>query len=95
MVVEYGKCDAFLWGLIKCIDILNYLQNVSPTYAPDVVVFIDSITMVFEEASSSGPPLSLPVSCTEAGNDYSLPNLALRFCLLNCILLISKLDTCI
>lgn len=56
-----------------------FLQNVTPAYAPDVVVFIDSIMVVFEEASNSGPPLPLPVTCTESGNDYSLPNLALRF----------------
>lgn len=42
-------------------------------------MFIDSITMVFEEASSRGPPLSVPVTCSESGNGYSLPNLALRF----------------
>lgn len=56
-----------------------FLQNVSPAYAPDVVVFIDSIMVVFDKVSSSGPPLPLPVTCTESGNDYSLPNLALRF----------------
>lgn len=27
MIVEYGKCDAFLWGLIECIDILNYFAE--------------------------------------------------------------------
>ncbi|XP_057810883.1 uncharacterized protein LOC131025233 [Salvia miltiorrhiza] len=54
------------------------VKNVSPAYAPDVVVFIDSIMVVFEEASSSGPPLPLPVTCTESGNEDSLPNLALR-----------------
>ncbi|KAI3452807.1 hypothetical protein Pfo_009470 [Paulownia fortunei] len=55
-----------------------HVKNVSPANAPDVVVFIDSITIVFEEASKGGPLLSLPIACTEAGNDYSLPNLALR-----------------
>ncbi|XP_047960672.1 uncharacterized protein LOC125205654 [Salvia hispanica] len=54
------------------------VKNVSPAYAPDVVVFIDSIMVVFDKVSSSGPPLPLPVTCTESGNDYSLPNLALR-----------------
>ncbi|KAL1539407.1 hypothetical protein AAHA92_28029 [Salvia divinorum] len=54
------------------------VKNVSPAYAPDVVVFIDSIMVVFDEVSSSGPPLPLPVTCTESGNNYSLPNLALR-----------------
>lgn len=60
--------------------ISNLLQNVSPAHAPDIVVFIDAITIVFEEASKGGAPLFLPVACIESGNDYSLPNLALRFC---------------
>ncbi|PIN17020.1 hypothetical protein CDL12_10325 [Handroanthus impetiginosus] len=55
-----------------------HLKNVSPANAPDIVVFIDSITIVFEEAPKDGPPLCLPIACAEAGNDYSLPNLALR-----------------
>jgi len=45
------------------------------------VIFIDAITIVFEEATKSGPPSSLPIACIEAGNDHSLPNLALRFSL--------------
>jgi len=42
------------------------------------VIFVDSITIVFEEATKSGPPSSLPIACIEAGNGHSLPNLALR-----------------
>ncbi|KAI3467400.1 hypothetical protein Pfo_024063 [Paulownia fortunei] len=55
-----------------------HVKNVSPAHAPDIVVFIDAITIVFEEASKGGPPLFLPIACIESGNDYSLPNLALR-----------------
>ncbi|KAL3824175.1 hypothetical protein ACJIZ3_020204 [Penstemon smallii] len=55
-----------------------HVKNVSPAHAPDIVVYIDAITIVFEEASKGGPPLSLPIACIEAGNGYSLPNLALR-----------------
>jgi len=54
------------------------LQNVAPAHAPDIVIFIDAITIIFEEATKTGPPSSLPFSCIEAGNDHSLPNLALR-----------------
>ncbi|CAN4094710.1 unnamed protein product [Withania somnifera] len=54
------------------------IKNVCPEPAPDIVVYIDTITIIFEEASKSGPPLSLPIACTEAGEEYSLPNLALR-----------------
>ncbi|KAG8366295.1 hypothetical protein BUALT_Bualt17G0061500 [Buddleja alternifolia] len=55
-----------------------HVKNVTPAHAPDVVVFIDAITIVFEEASRDGPPLFSPIACIEAGTDYSLPNLALR-----------------
>ncbi|XP_068638913.1 uncharacterized protein [Aristolochia californica] len=54
------------------------IKNVSPAHIPDVVIFLDAITIVFEEAPKGGPPQSLPIACIEAGNDHSLPNLALR-----------------
>ena len=54
------------------------LQNVSPAHTPDIVVYLDAITVVFEEASVAGSPRSLPMACIEAGNDHTLPNLALR-----------------
>ncbi|XP_057777103.1 uncharacterized protein LOC130995724 isoform X1 [Salvia miltiorrhiza] len=55
-----------------------HVKNVSPAHAPNIVVFIDSITIIFEEASKGGPPLFLPIACIESGNNYSLPNLELR-----------------
>ena len=45
----------------------------------DIVVFIDAITIVFEEASKGGAPLSLPIASIEVGHGHSLPNLALRY----------------
>uniref|UniRef100_A0A5B7B8W0 Uncharacterized protein n=1 Tax=Davidia involucrata TaxID=16924 RepID=A0A5B7B8W0_DAVIN len=54
------------------------IKNVSPAHTPDIVVYLDAITIIFEDASKGGPPLSLPTACIEAGNDHSLPNLALR-----------------
>ncbi|XP_019076335.1 uncharacterized protein LOC100255337 isoform X2 [Vitis vinifera] len=54
------------------------IKNVSPAHTPDIVVFLDAITIVFEEASKGGSPCSLPMACIEAGNDHSLPNLPLR-----------------
>jgi hypothetical protein len=60
------------------------LQNISPIHAKDIVVFIDAITIVFEEASKGGAPLSLLIASIEVGHDHNLPNLALR-----CILLFS------
>ncbi|QCD82715.1 hypothetical protein DEO72_LG2g3055 [Vigna unguiculata] len=54
------------------------IKNVAPAHVPEIVIFIDAITIVFEEATKGGPPSSLPIACIEAGNDHSLPNLALR-----------------
>ncbi|RDY04455.1 hypothetical protein CR513_11837, partial [Mucuna pruriens] len=54
------------------------IKNVAPTHAPDIVIFIDTITIVLEEFTKNGSLSSLPISCIEAGNDHSLPNLALR-----------------
>ena len=54
------------------------MQNVCPSHIPDIVVYVDAITVVLEEALKGGPPASLPIACIEAGDDHSLPNLALR-----------------
>ncbi|XP_027361147.1 uncharacterized protein LOC113869163 isoform X2 [Abrus precatorius] len=59
---------------ILCVQI----KNVAPAHAPDIVLFIDAITIVFEESTKNGTLSSLPISCIEAGSDHSLPNLALR-----------------
>ncbi|KAG6601410.1 hypothetical protein SDJN03_06643, partial [Cucurbita argyrosperma subsp. sororia] len=54
------------------------IKNVSPAHIPDIIIYIDAITIVFEEASKDGLPSSLPIACVEGGNEHSLPNLALR-----------------
>ncbi|KAF5193796.1 heat-inducible transcription repressor [Thalictrum thalictroides] len=54
------------------------IKNVSPPHIPDIVIYLDAIAIVFEDAPRGGPPISLPITCVEAGNDYSLPNLTLR-----------------
>nr|DAD36845.1 TPA_asm: hypothetical protein HUJ06_007486 [Nelumbo nucifera] len=54
------------------------IKNICPANTPDIVIFVDAISIVFEEAPKSEPPHSLPIACIEAGNDYSLPNIALR-----------------
>ncbi|CAN1196914.1 hypothetical protein LINPERPRIM_LOCUS43215 [Linum perenne] len=54
------------------------IKNISPAHLPDIVVYVDAITMVFNEAPKGGLPLSLPIACIEAGDDHCLPNLALR-----------------
>lgn len=57
------------------------LQNVSPAHTPNIVVYVDAITIVSEEASKGGQSGSLPIVCIEAGSDHSLPNLELRLLL--------------
>ncbi|CAN8269147.1 unnamed protein product [Cochlearia groenlandica] len=54
------------------------IKNVAPTHAPDIIIYVDAITIVFEEAGKSASPSSVPVSCIEAGDEHSLPNLTLR-----------------
>ncbi|KAL6659303.1 hypothetical protein ACP70R_003343 [Stipagrostis hirtigluma subsp. patula] len=54
------------------------VKNIAPAHVKDIVVFIDAITIVFEEASKGGAPLSLPIASIEVGHGHSLPNLALR-----------------
>ncbi|KAK1425933.1 hypothetical protein QVD17_21298 [Tagetes erecta] len=54
------------------------IKNVSPAHLPDIVIYLDTITIIHEEASKGGFPLSLPIACIEAGNDHCLPDLALR-----------------
>ncbi|XP_028804611.1 uncharacterized protein LOC114759576 [Neltuma alba] len=59
---------------LLCVEI----KNVAPAHVPDIVIFVDAISLVFGEATDSGTPSSLPIACIEAGNDHSLPNLSLR-----------------
>lgn len=54
------------------------VKNVAPAHLPDIVIFLDGIAIIFEEASKAGPPLSLPIASIETGNGHSLPNLSLR-----------------
>uniref|UniRef100_J3LK41 Uncharacterized protein n=1 Tax=Oryza brachyantha TaxID=4533 RepID=J3LK41_ORYBR len=54
------------------------IKNIAPQHVKDIVVFVDAITIVFEEASKGGAPLSLPIASIEVGHGHSLPNLALR-----------------
>ncbi|KAM0892280.1 hypothetical protein ACQ4PT_025862 [Festuca glaucescens] len=54
------------------------IKNIAPQHVQDIVVFIDAITVVFEEASKGGSPLSLPIASIEVGHGHNLPNLALR-----------------
>lgn len=55
----------------------------SPLHTPDIIVYLDAITIVYEEAPNSELLQSLPVTCIEAGNGQSLPNISLKYVLLN------------
>lgn len=54
------------------------VKNVTPAHLPDIVIFLDGIAIIFEEASKDGRPLSLPIASIETGNGHNLPNLSLR-----------------
>ncbi|KAL3511169.1 hypothetical protein ACH5RR_030570 [Cinchona calisaya] len=54
------------------------VKNISPVHMPEIVVYVDAITIIYEEASNGGPPLFFPIACIEAGNEHSLPKLELR-----------------
>ncbi|KAK4762817.1 hypothetical protein SAY86_008585 [Trapa natans] len=54
------------------------IKNISPEHVPDIVIYIDAITIVLEETAKGGPPLAFPIASIEPGEDCSLPNLALR-----------------
>lgn len=53
----------------------------SPAHIPDIVIFLDAISIVCEDASKGRAPVTLPIASIEAGNCHSLPSLALRFVL--------------
>lgn len=55
-----------------------FYQNICPAHTPDIVVYVDAITIIYEEASKGGRPLCFPIACIEAGDYHSLPNLELR-----------------
>ncbi|XP_049936987.1 uncharacterized protein LOC126410651 [Nymphaea colorata] len=56
-----------------------YVKNVVPEHASNVVIFVDSINLIFEESTKRKPFVSLPFACIEPGDDHSLPNIALRW----------------
>lgn len=59
-----------------CVLIENSLPATGMT--ADVVIYIDSVSIVCQSASSGSLPLPVPVACVEVGEDHCLPGLALR-----------------
>ncbi|GAA0146122.1 hypothetical protein LIER_06149 [Lithospermum erythrorhizon] len=54
------------------------IKNRAPAHVPNIVVYIDAITIVSDDASRSGLPSSFPTVIIEAEEEQGLPNLALR-----------------
>lgn len=54
------------------------IENVVPDHLPEIVIMVDSISIVCQSAGRSGTPLSLPLTCIEVGEDHRMPGLSLR-----------------
>ncbi|XP_042408561.1 uncharacterized protein LOC121997945 [Zingiber officinale] len=54
------------------------IKNVSPAHIPDLIIFLDAISIVSEEASKGGSLISVPIASIETGNAHNLPNLSIR-----------------
>lgn len=54
------------------------IKNIAPAHASNILVYIDAITIVSEDPARGELPSSSPIACIEAGNEHSLPDLALR-----------------
>ncbi|KAL0908816.1 hypothetical protein M5K25_023324 [Dendrobium thyrsiflorum] len=54
------------------------IKNVSPAHLPDITIFLDAITIIYDEPSKGSPPFYLPLSSIETGGGHNLPNLPLR-----------------
>ncbi|CAM6102824.1 unnamed protein product [Calypogeia fissa] len=59
-----------------CVIVENVLPPTGRT--ADVVIYVDSVNIVCQSAAPGSPPLPVPVSCVEAGDDQELPGLSLR-----------------
>uniref|UniRef100_A0A7I4BA18 Uncharacterized protein n=1 Tax=Physcomitrium patens TaxID=3218 RepID=A0A7I4BA18_PHYPA len=59
-----------------CILVENSLPATGMT--ADVVIYVDSVSIVCQSASPGSLPLPVPIACVEVGEDHSLPGLALR-----------------
>lgn len=71
-------CFIFAQLVVVYPNLHTILHNVSPARILDVVIYLDSITIVLDEAAKGGgPPLSFPIASIEPGEYYSLPNLPL------------------
>lgn len=55
-----------------------FTQNVVPDHFPEVLVTIDSISIVCETTDPSRTTSPVPISCIEVGENHKLPGASLR-----------------
>lgn len=77
-IVQPVEVDSYFSDCNSVDLICVLIKNVIPAHLPDVIIFVDSISVICEVAASGSPPVSVPIACIEAGNDDALPGLALR-----------------
>jgi len=77
-IVQPVEVDSYFADCNSVDLICVLIKNVIPAHLPDVVIFVDSISIICEVAASGSSPVSVPIACIEAGNDDALPGLALR-----------------
>ncbi|KAJ7300099.1 hypothetical protein O6H91_Y074600 [Diphasiastrum complanatum] len=53
------------------------IENVIPPDIPGVTIFVDSINIICQSASSGSPSQQVPIACVEVGESHKLPGLAL------------------
>lgn len=56
------------------------MQNILPPAGEtaDVVIYVDSVSIICQSASPGSPLLPIPIACVEVGEDHTLPSLTLR-----------------
>eukprot|EP00253_Pinus_taeda_P032342 PITA_32342 len=77
-IVQPVEVDSYFADCNSVDLICVLIKNVIPAHLPDVVIFVDSVSIICEVAASGSRPVSVPIACIEAGNDDALPGLALR-----------------
>ena len=57
------------------------MQNVVPDHLPEVLVIIDSISIVCEMTDPNRTASPVPIACIEVGENHKLPGTSLRLCI--------------
>eukprot|EP00250_Pteridium_aquilinum_P018759 c24201_g2_i1 orf=927-2807(+) len=73
VVIESYVADCNTMDLI-CVSV----ENVVPDNFPEILVIVDSISIVCQTPHSGSAPSSIPIACVEVGENHKLPGLSLR-----------------